>query len=340
MIKVEENINIKEYCTLKVGGFFRYFSIIKNVEDLKEAVSFSKNKNIKLFILGGGSNIVFSDGVIDVLALKIEIDGFEIINENNACIDISVGAGIVWDRFVERVVDMELCGVEALSFIPGTVGATPVQNVGAYGSEVKDTIQSVKVFNISNGEIEIISNIDCKFGYRDSVFKNEARGKYVIISVVFRLSKALPSVPKYPEVIKYFEDREITKPTLKEIRDAIISIRKDKLPDPREIPNTGSFFKNPIVSNEVANRIKIDFPEAKFFSVDDTHTKIPAGWLIENVGLKGKSFGNVSVYSKSALILINNGNANFMDIINAREEIVKAVKERFGIKLEQEPEIV
>ncbi len=340
MVNIKENVNIKGYSTFKVGGSFRYFTVVQSVGDLMEAISFSKEKGVKLFVLGGGSNVIFSDGIVDVLALKMEIEGFEIVNETNAYVDIKVGAGVVWDKFVERVVDMGLCGVEAMSFIPGTVGAGPIQNVGAYGSEVKDVMESVEVLDIESREIKTILNVDCKFGYRDSIFKNEARGKYIITNVTYRLSKSIPSIPKYPGVIKYFEDREITNPTLKEIRDAIISIRKEKLPDPREIPNTGSFFKNPIVSNEVAERIKIDFPDAKFFPVDESHTKVPAGWLIENVGLKGESFGNVSVYNKNALVLVNNGSANFEDVIKARTQVIRAVKERFGITLEQEPEII
>lgn len=344
MIKIEENVNIKDYSTFKVGGKFRYFSVVSSVDELPSlyaiAQSDGKYKNIPWFILGGGSNIIFSDNVLNVLAVKNEIKGFEIIDETNTYVDIKVGAGVIWDEFVERVVGMGLCGVEALSFIPGTVGAGPIQNVGAYGSEVKDTLQSVEVFEIESGVIKNISNKDCKFGYRDSIFKNEARGKYIITNVIYRLNKSLPSIPKYPGVIKYFEDREITNPTLKEIRDAIISIRKEKLPDPKFLPNTGSFFKNPIVSNELADRIKIENPQAKFFPVDDNHTKVPAGWLIENAGLKGKSIGHISVYDKNALVLVNNGNANFEDVIKAREEIIKIVKEKFGITLEQEPEII
>lgn len=340
MLEIQEYVNIKDFSTLKVGGQFRYFINIENTDDLKKAIEFSKKENVPIFFLGGGSNIVFRDGILDVVALKINIKGFEILNENDLYIDIKVGAGEVWDNIVERAVNLNLCGIEALSFIPGTVGATPVQNVGAYGSEVKDTIVGVEVFNIKNGDISHLSNIDCKFGYRDSIFKNEARGQYVIISVTYRLTKSLPSIPNYPGVIKYFEDREINNPTLKEVRDAIIYIRKEKLPDPKEIPNTGSFFKNPIVKNDVALKIKEEFPEARFFPVDDNHTKVPAGWLIENSGLKGRAFGKVSVYDKNALVLVNTKDASFEDIISARDEIIKIVKDKFGIILEQEPEII
>ena len=344
MLKVHEFVNIKDYSTLRVGGQFRYFAVISSKEELNSFYIVTQekleNKNTPIFILGGGSNIVFSDGVVNVIALKIEIKGFEIVNENDKYIDMKVGAGEIWDKFVEKSVNLGLVGVESLSAIPGTVGATPVQNVGAYGSEVKDTIVEVEVFDIKNRVILNINNDDCKFGYRDSIFKSEDKGKYIIVSVTYRLSKSMPSVPKYPGVAKYFEDREIVNPTLAQIRDAIIYIRKGKLPNPSEIPNVGSFFKNPIVKNEIVEKIKEEFPLAKFYSVDEKHIKVPAGWLIENSGLKGHSFGNVSVYDKNALVLINNGNAKCEDIINARDEIIKMVKDRFGIVLEQEPEVI
>jgi UDP-N-acetylmuramate dehydrogenase len=340
MIKIEEHVDIKNYSTLKVGGQFRYFSKIENKEDLSSVCDFAKNNNIHIFVLGGGSNIVFSDGVLNMVALKVEIKGFEIINGTPEHVDIKVGAGENWDNFVQKSVDMNLVGIEALSLIPGTVGASPVQNIGAYGSEVKDTIVEVEVFDTEKREFSKISNKDCNFGYRDSIFKNEAKGRYIITEVTYRLNKSLPSIPKYPGVAKYFEDMEIVTPNLSQIRDAIIYIRKEKLPDSNTTPNVGSFFKNPIVLNDVANRIKIDFPDAKFFSVDERHIKVPAGWLIENAGLKGKSFGNVSVYDKNALVLVNMKDASFEDIISARDKIIKTVKERFGIVLEQEPEII
>lgn len=375
MIKIQEYVDIKNYLTLNMGGEFRYFIEIDNVKVLEDVYNFAEQKNVPVFILGGGSNIVFSDGVINILALKIEIKGFDIINEEDDFVDIKVGAGENWDKFVKKTVEMNLSGIEALSAIPGTVGATPVQNVGAYGSEVKDTIISVEVFDIKDHTITSLSNDDCKFGYRDSIFKNEAKGKYVITAVTYRLknididqqdipSKNRLSLPhpsdsarahtydfykqyladlpvmNYPGVKKYFEDKKIENPTLKQIRQAIIEIRKDKLPNPDEIPNAGSFFKNPIVDNKIAEEIHLKYPEVKIFPIDEKYTKIPAGWLIENVGLKGKSFGNISVYDKNALVLVNNGNATKDDLMRAKNEIVKIVEEKFGIILEQEPEII
>lgn len=322
MIDVKEYVDIKNYSSLKIGGQFRYFASVNNKDDLDDIFIFVEKHEVPIFILGGGSNIVFSDGVINVLALKIEIKNLEIIEETDEYAKIKVGAGGIWDNFIEKTIEMNLSGLESLSAIPGTVGATPVQNVGAYGSEVKDTIIGVEVFDIKENIIKNLSNKDCNFRYRDSIFKNEAKGKYIIIAVIFKLKK----------VSNNFD--------LLKKREEIINTRWSKLPRPEELPNVGSFFKNPIVSKDVADKILKDFPNGKFFDADESMTKIPAGWLIDMAGLKGKSFGNVAVYDKNALVLINTGNATKEDILNTRDEIVKIVKDKFDITLEQEPEVI
>jgi len=353
-MKIQEYVDIKNYSTLGVGGKFRYFTVISSIQDLASVCAIAQTdaryKNIPIFVLGGGSNIVFSDGVLDVMALKIEIKGFEVIKENDEYVDIKVGAGEVWDKIVSRTVEMGLSGFESLSAIPGTVGASPVQNIGAYGAEVKDTILEVEVYDIEKGTITTISNKDCNFGYRDSIFKHEMKGKYVITSVTYRLNKVasvgslfqknFSQALSYPGIKRYFIENNINNPTLRQIRETIIDIRNSKLPNPKLLPNLGSFFKNPIVLNGVANNIKKQFSNMKFYSIDNDYTKIPAGWLIENAGLKGKSFGKVSVYDKNALVLVNNGNATKEDLMKTKNEIVKIVFEKFGITLEQEPEII
>jgi UDP-N-acetylmuramate dehydrogenase len=356
MLNIQEYVDIKNYSTLKIGGQFRYFVIITKKEELPLIYAIAhddgKYKNIPIFILGGGSNIVFSNGVINVIALKIEIKGFEIIEESDEYAKIKVGAGEIWDEIVKKIVDMNLSGLEALSAIPGTVGATPVQNVGAYGSEVKDTITEVEVFDIKENVIINVKNEDCKFGYRDSIFKNEAKGKYIITAVTYKFLKIKDvlksSALGYPGVIKYFSAQggsalggdQITNPTLKQIREGIIDIRNEKLPNPNEIPNVGSFFKNPIISKDLFLAISPTCGQIPSFEVGDDAVKIPAGWLIENAGLKGKSFGNISVYDKNALVLVNNGNATKEDLVNAKNEIIKIVFNKFGVILEQEPEIL
>ena len=346
-MKILEYVDIKSYSTLKVGGQFRYLAVVENTQDLELLCQKARKENLKIFILGGGSNIIFSDGLIDVLALKIEIKGFEILSayadrtETDSYMDIKVGAGENWDQIVEKTVEMNLSGLECLSAIPGTVGAGPVQNIGAYGAEVKDTILEVEVYDLKNNIITKLTNPDCQFSYRDSIFKNGSKGQYIITAVTYRLAKtSIPNIPNYPGVKKYFIENNINLPTLLQIRQAIIEIRREKLPDPNQLPNVGSFFKNPIVLNEVAHTIKLNYPEAKFFPIDNLMTKIPAGWLIENAGLKGQSFGPISVYDKNALVLINTKDATADDVIIARDQIVEIVKAKFNIILEQEPEII
>ena len=340
MLQIQENVDIRTRCTLRVGGVFRYMVTITKPDDIKKAYEFAQVKHMPVFVLGGGSNIVFQDGVHECIALKIELVGFDVISETENTVDVKVGAGEHWDQFVEKTVSMGLSGVESLSAIPGTVGATPVQNVGAYGQEVKDTIFEVEVVEIETGLIQKLSNTDCHFSYRDSIFKNEAKGKYVIIAVVFRLSKKDAQIPNYTGVKKYFDEKGIVVPTLVQIRQAIIDIRKNKLPDPKEIPSVGSFFKNPIVANDQVVKLKEVYPTVTVFPVDETHTKVPAGWLIEHAGLKGKNFGTVSTYQHNALVLVNNGEATFKDIADTKDQIVETVFDKFGIRLEMEPEVV
>ncbi len=321
-MKIQEYVDNKIYSTFKIGGSFRYFVEINKKEDISEVISFANLKGLPILIIGGGSNSIFSNDVLNVVAIKINILGFEIISEDSQSSDLKVGAGEIWDQVVEKTINMNLSGLENLSAIPGTVGATPVQNVGAYGSEVKDTITEVEVFDITNNQIKIFSNEECKFGYRDSIFKNEAKGRYIITTVTFKLKKIDDKTP------------------LLEKREEITKTRWNKLPKPNEMPNVGSFFKNPIVLNKIALEIQGKYHEAKFFPIDEKLTKIPAGWLIENAGLKGREFGNISVYDKNALVLVNNGNATKEDLLRAKDEIIKIVNEKFGITLEQEPEII
>lgn len=340
MLDIKDNVDIKEYTTFKIGGKFRYFIELSDYKELPNVYKFAKEKNLPILILGGGSNMVLPDGILESIVIKIKFFGFNIITDTKEYTEIKVGAGENWDSFVERIVKMNLSGIEAMSAIPGTVGATPVQNVGAYGQETKDTLVSVDVFDIKDGIFKNLSNTDCKFGYRDSIFKNEAKGKYVITAVIYMLSKNMPILPDYPGVKRYFIENNINSVTLENIRKAIIEIRKNKLPNPKSIPNAGSFFKNPIVNKEVAKKIKIKYPDAKFFPVDEKFVKIPAGWLIENSELKAKSFGHISIYENNALVLVNDGMATCGDVIHARDEIIKIVFEKFGITLETEPEFV
>lgn len=325
-MEIKENVDNSQYSTFRIGGKFKYFVEINSIEELNLVYAIAKKKleyrNLPILIVGGGSNSIFSNEILNVLALHIKILGFQVLNEDDEFIEIKVGAGENFDDLIFKTVELGLAGLESLSAIPGTVGATPVQNVGAYGVEVADVVVSLEVFDLTDGKIKTLSNTDCQFGYRDSIFKNEAKGKYIITGVVFKLKK----IKNNQDLIKK--------------RNEIINTRWSKLPKPNEIPNVGSFFKNPIVSNEIAKKILQEYPEAKFYPTNENQTKIPAGWLIEQAGLKGKSFGNISVYDKNALILINNGKATKDELIKTKDKIIEIVKNKFNITLELEPEIL
>lgn len=340
MLEIKENVDIKSYCTLRVGGQFRYLVEISDKNDLEEAYKFAKEKDLPVFVLGGGSNMVFPDGLFNFVVLKINILGFEVLDDTDSYTDIKIGAGENWDSAVKRSVDMNLSGIEAMSAIPGTAGATPVQNVGAYGQEIKDTLLSVEVYDIANGDFKILNNSDCRFSYRNSIFKGEARGKYVITFITLRLLKERPNMPNYPGVKRYFIENNINNPSILQIREAIMDIRSNKLPDPKDIPSVGSFFKNTIVPASVAKNLKNEYPDMVVFPVSDTETKVPSGFLIEKAGLKGKNFGTISSYANNAMVLVNNGGATRSDVEKVRDEITKIIFDKFGIKLETEPEFV
>ena len=339
-MNILEYVDSKEYCTLASGGQFRYMARVSDPVDLKQVYVFAHEKDIRVLPIGSGSNLVFNDDVLNVLALKAEILGFDILSEDDDTTILKIGAGENWDKFVDKVCCMGLSGVEAMSAIPGTVGATPVQNVGAYGQEIKDTLVSVDVFDTLNLEYKTLSKEECNFRYRDSIFKTEEKGRYFITSVTLQLSKKIPEMPNYPGVKKYFDEQSIASPSLIDIRNAIINIRASKLPNPNQIPNVGSFFENPIVDKSIFEKIKENYPNVICFELGNSKVKIPAGWLIENAGLKGHNFGHVSVYEKNALVLVNNGGATGQDFANARDQIIKIVFDKFGITLEQEPEII
>jgi UDP-N-acetylmuramate dehydrogenase len=337
MIPFSEYTDARDLCTIRTGGTIRYYGVIGKKEDIREALDFSEAERIPLLVIGEGSNLIFADGLLNIIVLKMNIKGIENTDEGTETVDIAAGAGEIWDKLVEHTIDAGLSGLEALSAIPGSVGASPVQNIGAYGCEAGDTIVSVEVFDCRDRRFKVLSHTECRFGYRDSLFKKGGMGRYIITGVTFRLSKQPPPIPQYPDILEYFRERGQTAPTLSEIREAITKIRWSKLPDPAVIPNAGSFFKNPFVALEAVQKIKQEYPDARIFPVDDALVKIAAGWLIEKAGFKGRSFGKISVYSKNALVLINNGGATYSDLIKAKSEITEAIREKFGILLEQEP---
>ena len=341
MVKIQEYVNIAPYTTFQISAKARYFAVAESVDDVIYLYTQAKEVlKTPIYILGSGSNTLFGTDTIPYLVILIKIKGFYVVSEDATSTTIEIGAGENWDDVVAKTVAMNLSGIEAMSAIPGTVGATPVQNVGAYGQEIRDTLMSVICFNTSNGELTTLDNSECGFGYRESIFKTKEKGRYVILSVTLKLSKNPPMVPNYPGVMTYFQEKSIVDPTLQQIRDAIIEIRRLKLPDPKLIKNCGSFFKNPIVEKGIADELQKNYPTLKVFPVDDTKTKIPAGWLIEQCGLKGSVIGSIEIYPHNALVLVNKSNATIADLQVAIKTIIDTVYQKFGIFLEAEPNIV
>lgn len=333
---VEKDINIRTYTTFKLDCIVQSFIRIDTKQDLLDALAYAKLESLPVIILGGGSNSLFIKEKLSVCLLKIEIDGYTWKEIDENITEVSVGAGIVWDDFVLETVKRNLSGIEMLSLIPGSVGATPVQNVGAYGGDVSQTLVTVDVFDMKENQFKILNNQDCLFSYRDSIFKKQ-KDRYIIISVTFRLFKNKHTIPNYPGMKEFFNTQDILNPTIEDIRSAICTIRTKKLPDPKYIYSVGSFFKNPIVSSGIAKQLKAVYPNAVIFDVGNNLYKIGAGWLIDQAGLKGKQFGNLSLYEYNALVIVNNGNATGQELLDLISFIQKIIKETFSIDIEPEP---
>ena len=346
-LKIQENIPLAELTTFKIGGNARYFAEINSIDELVEAFEWMKDKGLGYFILGGGSNTIFSDEDYLGLIIKMNIMGFEVIDEDESSSTIKVGAGEDWDETVKRTVDMNLSGMEALSGVPGNTGATPVQNIGAYGQEVKDTIEFVEAYDTKQKKVTKLSNEDCNFSYRDSIFKSSEKGRYIICFVAFRLSNKTASIPQYKDVLNYFKNRNISTPNLREIREAILEIRKNKFVNPSIMPNAGSFFKNPTVPKEIAKKIMFKYPDIKLYPEDtkifpnpDGTYKLAAGWLIDEAGFKGVEFEKVRIDPNHALVLENKGGATQKDLMDLVDKVRNKVFELFEVELEIEPVVV
>ncbi len=331
-------LDIAQYTTFKLPSKVAQMLSFTggNIEDFLNTIP----KESSLFVLGGGSNIILPPEMTNVTVLKIENKGIEILSDDSESITLRIASGEIWDYVVAYTVQNNYSGIEALSAIPGTAGATPIQNVGAYGQEIKDVLVSVEAYDLELKKLVIIYKDECEFAYRMSKFKKDWKNRFIITHITLKLSKNAPTLPDYPGVKKYFLEHNINDLTLSQIRNAIIDIRWSKLPKPEEIPNCGSFFENPIVPIAVYKKIKLEFPDAPSFAINENLVKVPAGWLIENAGLKGANFGTVGTYEKSALVLINKGNATQADVISARDKIIETVFKKFGITLESEPEII
>lgn len=337
MTKLEQNINIAPLTTFGVAAHTRFFASFSSVEELQELLDQIEEKN--LLILGGGSNMLFVRD-FEGVTLHNAIMGIERVEEDDAHVVVKVGAGEVWHDFVQFAISKGLGGVENLSLIPGCVGASPIQNIGAYGVEIKDVFESLEAVEIATGKVRTFGCDECGFGYRDSVFKKELKGEYIITSVSYRLFKSPVINTSYGAIEGELATRGITSPAIKDISDAVISIRQAKLPDPAEIGNGGSFFKNPVIPNKRYLKLKKKYPQMPSYPVDAQHVKIPAGWLIDQAGWKGKTFGQYGVHKKQALVLVNYGDAKGSDIFALSERIIEDIFERYEIRLEREVNLI
>lgn len=333
---VHQNVSLKTYNTFGIDVHARYFVAVDTVIALQTILADEKFANIPKLILGGGSNILLTKD-FDGLVIHNQITGIEKINENADHVFLKIGAGENWHEFVLYCVENNYAGVENLSLIPGTVGAAPIQNIGAYGVELKDMLQEVHALDIKTNKPRIFSNAECKLGYRDSIFKHTLKNKYIITYIILKLNKKPIFHLEYGAIKEKLNDRAIS---IKTISDTIIQIRQEKLPDPKKIGNAGSFFKNPIISEAQFLNLQKQYPKMPYFKEQSSYVKIPAAWLIEQCGFKGKCFGDVGVHPNQALVLVNYGHGTGAQIKKLSEDIQKSVKEKFEVELATEVNII
>jgi UDP-N-acetylmuramate dehydrogenase len=334
---LQENVNLKPFNTFGITVRTKYFAPFSSVKALKSLLLEVKSR--ELLILGGGSNVLFQ-GNFHGVTLRNEIKGIELIEENDKDIILKVGAGENWHELVLHTIAKGWGGFENLSLIPGSVGASPMQNIGAYGVEIKDVFQSLEALEIKTGKLHSFSHEDCQFGYRESVFKKALKNKYVITSVTYKLSKHPQLNTSYGAIEEELKSRGIAQPTIKDVSDAVIAIRQSKLPDPKEIGNAGSFFKNPVIPLTQYAALQKKYKNIPSYQVDEQHVKVPAGWLIDQSGWKGKTFGEFGVHKRQALVLVNYKNAKGKDLVHLSEQIIEDIKQRYGITLEREVNII
>ena len=334
---IHTNIPLKNLTTMNLGGPSRFFAEVRTTEELREVYKNAKAKQIPVFILGGGSNVVAQDAGYQGLILRMRIPGFEVVKDDLNSTAIKMGAGENWDSAVARTVQMNLTGIEAMSAIPGTVGAAPVQNIGAYGQEVSETLVSLEAYDTFNDTIVTLQHDECGFKYRHSIFRGSEQGRYIITSITLELSKNQPTPPFYDSLQAYIDEHSIQFITHQSIRDAVIEIRKEKLPDPAVKPSAGSFFKNTIIEQWRLEGIQQNFPDIKSYDMGNGTFKISTGWLIEKCGFKGRLIHGMRVNEKNCLVLINESATGYADLAAARDEIIGKVRDTFQIQLEQEP---
>ena len=334
---IHTNIPLKNYLTMRLGGNARFMAVAHTAEEVAELCKNARKQSLPIFILGGGSNSLAKDSGYNGIVIRNNIMGVTVITEDSSSATIEFGAGELWDDAVKLTTERNLSGIEALSAIPGTMGAAPVQNIGAYGQEIADTFVSLNAYDVVSEQFITLTAEQCQFAYRHSIFRGESSGRYVITSVTLRLYKTMPSPPFYKALQDYFDAHNTTLFTPEVVRQAVIDIRKEKLPNPTERPNTGSFFKNAIIELWQRDELLKEYPDMPSYDLGNKTYKIPTGWLIEQTGLKGSLLHGMRVHDKNALVLINESAMSYEDLAAARSEIIGAVRDKFRITIEQEP---
>lgn len=334
---IQSDYSLKSLNTFGLEVQAKYFARFTSVEELQHLLS--QKKEEKLLILGGGSNILFTKD-IDAFVLRNEIKGITRESETDSSVYLRVGAGEVWHDFVLYCVKNGLGGVENLSLIPGSVGASPMQNIGAYGVEIKDVFEELVAYEIETGKLVRFSKEACAFGYRESVFKRALKNKYIIVSVLYKLAKQPTLMLNYGNIQQELSEKGIMNPSIEDVSNAVIAIRQSKLPNPAEIGNAGSFFKNPVISKDLLTIIQTNYPTAPFYPIDENQVKIPAGWLIETAGWKGKTIDTHGVHKNQALVLVNYGGATGSEILDLSQAIIDDILQKFEIHLEREVNIL
>jgi UDP-N-acetylmuramate dehydrogenase len=337
---ISENVDLKPFNTFSIAAKARYFVSVSKESDFKELLNTQVYKNNRVLILGGGSNMLLTRD-FEGLVIQNSLKGIEVVDSNEHHVTLKVAAGEAWHDLVMYAVDHNWGGLENLSLIPGTVGAAPMQNIGAYGVEVKEVITRVDAIDRSNGKLKMFSNSECMFGYRESVFKHDLKEKFFISSVTLSLTNNTHHLnTSYGAIADTLKSMNVLQPTIKNVSDAVISIRQSKLPDPKKIGNAGSFFKNPTISINQYNKLKEEFKAIPGYISENQDVKVPAGWLIEQCGWKGKRINDIGVHQHQALVLVNYGNGSGDEILQLSKNIIASVNDKFGIQLIAEVNII
>jgi UDP-N-acetylmuramate dehydrogenase len=341
-MNIQQSAPLNQHSTMRLGGQAAYLTEVHNREEVAQAVTWAKEHSLRLMMIGDGSNIVWRDEGFDGLILVNKIKGFELNAGSEDEAYVTIGSGENWDSVVNRAVQAGLSGIEALSLIPGTAGATPVQNVGAYGQDISQTLVNLEAYDLQQNRYVSIDAAECEFGYRTSRFKKADRGRFLITSMTLHLHRDTPKPPFYRALQSYLDEHQISNPSTQQVRDAVIAIRQSKLPDPAKIANNGSFFANPIISRDEFSALQTKYPEIPNWPTADGQVKIPAAWLVEQSGFKNfkDAETGMATWPKQPLVLVNESAKSTTDLLHFKQKITDKIKREFGISLEQEPELL